>query len=212
MSEYDVAAAAVVRAGRRLVAAGLVVGSGGNLSVRVGDRLVVTPAASWLDELDPVNLSLTGLDGVVLDGPAPTSELPLHLAAYRARPDAAAVVHAHPQGVLALSALGRVPVLATTDHAYYVGSLGTVPFLPPGSVGLATAAAEQLRDHACVVLARHGISAVGGSMDEALKRALNLEEAARLTLMAACTGAELPAAPAEVWAWVSEIRRGNGHV
>jgi L-fuculose-phosphate aldolase len=199
VSEYDVAAAAVVRAGARLVSAGLVVGSGGNVSARLGDRLVVTPAAAWLDELDPVGLSLVGADGTHLDGPPPTSELPLHLAGYAARPDVGAVVHAHPQSVLLLSALDRLPVLATTDHAHYVRSVGAVGFHPPGSAQLAEAAAHELGEHEVVVLARHGISAVGDDVETAVRRALNVEEAARLTLGALGLGRELTPLPPGPW-------------
>jgi L-fuculose-phosphate aldolase len=207
VSEYDVAAASLVRAGRRLVEAGLVVGSGGNLSVRFGDRVLVTPGGSWLDELDPVGLSLVDLDGVQLDGPPPTSELALHLAAYRARSDITAVVHAHPQSVLLLEALGEEPVLATTDHLFYVRELRTVPFFAPGSTELAEAAASALERCDCVVLARHGISVVANALDLALRRALNLEEAARLTLAACRAGRSLSAAPTDLAAWAAAAAR-----
>jgi L-fuculose-phosphate aldolase len=197
VSEYADARAALVQAGRRIVAAGLVVGSGGNLSARVGDRLLVTPSGSWLDDLD--ELSVVALDGSHLDGPTPTSELALHVSSYSHRPDVASVVHAHPQGVLLLDALELgVPVLATTDHAFYVREVRRVGFHPPGSAELAEAAGAALDGCDCVVLARHGCSVVAADVELAVKRALNLEEAARLTLAALAVGRELPPAPRDV--------------
>jgi L-fuculose-phosphate aldolase len=197
VSEYADARAALLQAGRRIVAAGLVVGSGGNLSARVGDRLLVTPSGSWLDDLD--ELSVVALDGSHLDGPTPTSELALHVSSYSNRPDVTSVVHAHPQGVLLLDALELgVPVLATTDHAFYVREVRRVGFHPPGSAELAEAAGAALDGCDCVVLARHGCSVVATDVELAVKRALNLEEAARLTLAALAVGRELPPAPRDV--------------
>jgi len=99
------AAAAIVRLGRRLTGAGLVVGSGGNISVRTGDeQILVTPSGFALDELAPSDLVTLGLDGSVQGGGAhrPTSEAHMHLAAHRARPDAPVVVHVHPPHVTLL--------------------------------------------------------------------------------------------------------------
>ncbi|HEX5495504.1 MAG TPA: class II aldolase/adducin family protein, partial [Mycobacteriales bacterium] len=101
--------AELVAAGRRLVRHGLVIGSGGNLSARMpgGSSCLVTAAGSWLDELTGEDLSEVALsDGAVLAGnPAPSSEVALHLASYRVRPDVRAVVHVHPQHAVLLSAL-----------------------------------------------------------------------------------------------------------
>lgn len=114
----------LVAAGRRLVAAGAVVGSGGNLSARLDDgaHCLVSTAGAWLDELDDGHLCRVGIaDGQVADPRTPSSELAVHLAGYRARGDTAAVVHAHPQHVLLLAAARRPVRLLTTDHVFYVG-------------------------------------------------------------------------------------------
>src|SRR5439155_19940686 len=110
--------------GRKAVAAGLVIGSGGNLSARPpgGDVAAVTATGTWLDELTPRDFSLVRIaDGAVVGGrTTPSVELPLHLECYRLRPDVNAVVHLHPQLSVLLTALGHPIRLITTDHVYYV--------------------------------------------------------------------------------------------
>jgi ribulose-5-phosphate 4-epimerase/fuculose-1-phosphate aldolase len=95
----DAAAEGLVALGRRVVAAGLVVASGGNLAVRLADqdRILVTPRGWALDDLDPAVLVTVGLDGRHISGAyAPTTELALHRAAFEVRSDAAVCLHLHP--------------------------------------------------------------------------------------------------------------------
>lgn len=188
----------LARLGRSAVAAGLVVGSGGNLSVRVPgtDACWVTGTGTWLDRLDRDSFSRVELAGDPAHRPPadpaaapPTSELALHLAVYRVRPEVRVVVHLHPQTVLLLDALGEEIRLATTDHAYYLRRVVTVPFHPPGTRALADAVAGAASDGAdCLVLARHGCSVLADTVELAHKRALYLEEAARLTYRALLLG------------------------
>ncbi|WP_422772627.1 class II aldolase/adducin family protein [Plantactinospora sp. WMMC1484] len=136
----------------------------------------------------------------------PTSEVELHLAAYRARPDARAIVHLHPQTVLLLDALGEQIRLVTTDHGFYLRRVTRVPFRLPGTTELAELAAEATRNGTnCLVLSRHGCSVLGESVELAHKRAANLEEAARLTYRALAAGrlTELPELPAEFVDWLA---------
>ncbi|MDG4790772.1 class II aldolase/adducin family protein [Micromonospora sp. WMMD1102] len=130
----------------------------------------------------------------------PTSELELHLATYRVRPDVNAIVHLHPQTALLLDALGERIRLVTTDHGFYLRRVARVPFRLPGSTELAGLAAEATRDGTnCLVLSRHGCSVLADSVELAHKRAANLEEAARLTYQALVAGrlSGLPELPAE---------------
>ena len=179
-------------AGRTLVRAGLVLASGGNLSARRpgGAVAAVTARGTWLDRLGPADFTLVRLDdGAVVGGaPDPSTELALHLECYRARPDASAVVHVHPQTSVLLAALGRPIRTITTDHAAYVGTVRVAPFRHPGSPELATEAAALLDDCDCVILSHHGCSVVGESVEMALRRVLNLEEAAKLTYTALLIG------------------------
>jgi L-fuculose-phosphate aldolase len=192
--EWSTLVGSLVDVGRSLVDAGLVLASGGNLSAREpgGDVCVVTARGTWLDRLRPDDFALVRIaDGAVVGGAAdPSTELALHLECYRVRPDAAAVVHVHPQTSVLLAALGHPIRAITTDHAVYVGPVRVAPFRYPGTAALATEAAALLADGACdcVVLSHHGCSVVGDSVEMAHRRVLNLEEAARLTYAALLLG------------------------
>lgn len=173
--------------GSKAVSAGLALGSGGNLSARLpgADECVVTCSGSLLDELTPDQFSVVGIaDGAVRSGhPVPSSEVALHLASYRVRPDANAVVHLHPQTSVLLDALGKPIRLLTIDHAYYVRDVRSTPFIQSGTPELAQAGADAIADGCnCVILGHHGCSVVADTVELAWKRAANLEEAARATL------------------------------
>ncbi|MDG6101328.1 class II aldolase/adducin family protein [Dactylosporangium aurantiacum] len=183
----------LARLGQAVVQAGLVVGSGGNLSARApgSDECWVTAAGTWLDRLsDGCFVRVRISDGTPLDTTgAPTSELGLHLATYRARPDANAIVHLHPQTVLLLDAIGEPIRLVTTDHAFYLRQVVTTPFCPPGDPLVGELAAAACADGVnCVVLSHHGCSVIADSVELAHKRALYLEEAAQLTYRALTLG------------------------
>jgi L-fuculose-phosphate aldolase len=180
---------AMCEAGRAVVAAGLVVGSGGNLSVRLpgGRTCRVTGAGTWLDRLTPDHFAEVSIaDGAIVSGRTPPStEVQLHLATYRVRPDVNAVIHLHPQVAVLLDALGETVRLITSDHAYYLRRVARVPFAAPGTAALADSAAAAVADGTnCVILAHHGCSVLGEDVAMAHRRASNLEEAARLTYRA----------------------------
>ncbi len=158
----------------------------------------VTAAGTWLDRLGRPDFSLVSIaDGTVLDGhPEPSSEWRLHAATYRARPDVGAVVHLHPQASVLLTALGHDIALVTTDHAFYVREVAVVPFFPPGSDEVADAAAAAVAGGIdAVVLAHHGCSVLGDTVELAHKRAFNLEEAARTTVTALLLGGHAGGVP-----------------
>ena len=208
--------------GRAVVAAGLVVGSGGNLSARVpgGQTCWVTGAGTWLDRLERKDFVEVRLhDGASVTGEiAPSTEVQLHLATYRVRPDVNAVVHLHPQLAVLLDALDEPVRLITTDHAFYLRRVARVAFHPPGTVALADAAAAAVADGTnCVILAHHGCSVLGPDIAMAHRRASNLEEAARLTYRALLLTGGLPNRPIPDCPWSdarliasSAVRRLSG--
>jgi L-fuculose-phosphate aldolase len=184
--------------GAAVVRAGLVVGSGGNLSARApgSDEIWVTAAGTWLDRLDrDAFVAVRVSDGAVVGDAtaAPTTELGLHVATYRARPDVNAVVHLHPQLLVLLDAMGERVRLLTTDHAFYLRRVATARFSPPGSPGVGETAAAAVADGTnCVILRHHGCSVLGERVEMAHRRALNLDEAARLTFQALLLTGGLP--------------------
>jgi ribulose-5-phosphate 4-epimerase/fuculose-1-phosphate aldolase len=185
--------------GHDVVHAGLVCGSGGNLSARIPgeDACWASARGAWLDRLTrdafvTVRISDGAPAAIGAVPPArvePTSELALHLALYRARPDVSAVIHLHPQTALLLDALGERIRIVSTDHAFYLRRVSTVPFRMPGSTELAALTAAMAADGTdCLMLSRHGGVVMADSVELAHKRARNLEEAAMLTYRALAAG------------------------
>ena len=181
--------------GYDVVQARLVCGSGGNLSARIPDEDAcwVTASGAWLDRLSRSSFAAVrisdGSPAAVGAVPPPyvepTGELALHLALYRARPDVNAVVHLHPQTALLLDALGEHIRIVTTDHAFYLRRVSTVPFRMPGSTELAAMTAAMAADGTdCLLLSQHGCVVLADSVELAHKRARNFEEAAQLTYRA----------------------------
>jgi L-fuculose-phosphate aldolase len=194
---------ALAEVGRLAVGRGLALASGGNLSARLpgSDEFVVTGAGTWLDRLRAADFSVMTLEGEVVGGAErPSSEWKLHQRTYQVRPDVNAVVHLHPQHAVLVDALGHRIRLITLDHAYYVRSVGTVPYFPNGSDELADSAAEQAREHDCIVLSHHGCSALGPDVGMAYRRALNLEEAATATYRCLAVGDTGTTFPPEAFA------------
>jgi 3-dehydro-4-phosphotetronate decarboxylase len=181
-------ARAIVVAGAALEAAGLAPSASGNLSVRVADRVLLTPTGSRLGALDPGRLSVVGTDGAPVEGPPPSKEWPLHLAVYGARPDAGAIVHLHaPDSVAVSCLLGLDPADALPAYTAYrvmrIGRLPLVGYLPPGDPGLAEAAAVAAqRAGRGLLLANHGLVAWGPDLDAARATAEEIEAAAALHL------------------------------
>jgi L-fuculose-phosphate aldolase len=174
--------AAIVAGGRRLAARGLIAGGEGNLSVRLaGGRFLVTPAGRRKDELQPEELVIVDADGRQspdATGLRPSSDLALHLAVYRARPDVVAYVHAHIPAAMALTLAGQVPdPAALPETALLLPRLPVVPLATPGSDALATALAAALTTPpepfaTAVLLERHGAVAVASGEPGAAASAL----------------------------------------
>jgi L-fuculose-phosphate aldolase len=166
--------AALVAAGRRLGARGLIAAGEGNLSIRLpGDRLLVTPSGRRKDELGPDDLVIVelaaGAAPVSAPGPRPTSDLAIHRAVLAARPDATSMAHAHLPATMALTLAGEAPdPLALPETALFLPRLSVLPFGEPGSADLAKRIAAGLTEPpepypSALILERHGAVAVGGT-------------------------------------------------
>jgi L-fuculose-phosphate aldolase len=165
----------VAAAGRRLAQEGLVLGSAGNVSARVGDRLAITPTGAILAELDAEQVVLVNLEGEGAAGDfAPTSELALHLGIYR-RYVAGAVAHCHAPVATALSCvLDEVPV---THYQMQLlgGSVRVAPYRPSGSVELAAVTLDALEGRTAALMGNHGAIVHAASVEQAVERSLLLE-------------------------------------
>ncbi|PPK64659.1 L-fuculose-phosphate aldolase [Actinokineospora auranticolor] len=173
---------------RRLAAAGMVVGTAGNLSARQGDLIAVTPTGARLGELRAEQVTVVDPAGAVVDGTlAPTSELDLHLGVYR-RFRAGAVVHTHAPMATAMSlVLDELPCV----HYQLVELGGTVPVAPYRTFGtpeLAEAVLDALEGHTAALMANHGGITHGADLDTAVTRTLLLEWGCELYWRASSLG------------------------
>jgi ribulose-5-phosphate 4-epimerase/fuculose-1-phosphate aldolase len=180
------AAEAIVRAGARLGARGLIVAAEGNLSIRLGDQLLVTPSGRRKDELSVEDLLLVPLDpdpaaGAEAGygqgaGPRPSSDIAVHRAVYRARPDVRAVAHAHLAASLGLTIAGERPSPDDLPETrLLLPRLPFVPLVPMGSPEIAAAVAAALTEPpepfaTAVVQERHGAVTVGTTLEAAVDR------------------------------------------
>jgi len=162
---------AICAAGRRLGSRGLISAGEGNLSLRLADgSLLTTPTGRRKDELAPEDLAVVPLDpgvGLKPRGPHPSSDIAIHRAIYRARPDVVAVAHAHLPASMALTLAGEVPDPAVLpETAYHLPRLPLVPYGAMGSEELAARIAAALAPAdpplpVAVLLERHGAIAIG---------------------------------------------------
>lgn len=178
---------ALVHVCHALAARQLIAGQDGNVSVRIGpDRLLVTPAGFAKGALDPDDLVEVSLAGSPLAGrQRASSELGLHLAAYAARPDVGAVVHAHPVAATAFTLVGEtVPDGVLAELMLTVGPVALAPYVQPGTEELGRSLVPLFREHDVVLLAHHGAVALGRTLTAAHFAMESLEHGARMIHMA----------------------------
>ncbi len=195
--------------GKRFVDRGLVVGSGGNLSMLLPDKksFLVTGTGTSLDRLDEDSFAVVSLDGTYSSsGTQPSSEYRVHLAAYQTRGDVTICIHLHPQASVLLAALGIETKFVTVDHVYYLRKIVRIPWIRPGTQEIADAVAREIAGVNVLVLENHGCVVVAGNPELAFSRALNLEEDSELTLRSRMVGIE----PLEVPSAYREYLEGKG--
>ncbi len=188
MSFDDATRAALVELGAALYDRGLTPGRTGNLSVRVGEEILITPTNVSMGRLDPDRLSVNSLDGTHLAGDRPSKELVLHQALYRHHPDCTAVAHLHSTHAVAVSCLSDLdpdePLPTITPYfTMRVGRLPLVDYAPPGSELLEAEVARASEVSRCVLLRNHGSLAAAPTLEGAVDAVEEIEETARLFLL-----------------------------
>ncbi len=197
----------IVRVGRLMYERGLVVATDGNISARLDEaRVLCTPSGLCKGMMAPDQLIVVDMEGRKV-GPGtsanrdlhPTSEVLMHLEAYRQRPDVGGVVHAHPPITVALS-IGGVS-LADCMLPEVIVNLGLVPtteYATPASEENVRAIRSLISNHDGIILQRHGTLTVGQSPWEAYLRLESLEQLARITLVLQQLGRGEPLPPEQV--------------
>lgn len=178
------------RYGKKIVDGRLVAGAGGNVSGRDGDIIWMKPSGFAMDEMAPENMC--GMDLATgeqkLGNGRPTSEVNMHLAIYRERPEICCVFHCHSAWASGVISAGVVMKPMFAEFVNDLGRLGTVPYITPTTQALADAMGEVAKTADTIFMVNHGVLAVGMTMNQALYRLLVVEDAAKSLVAATVVG------------------------
>ena len=204
----------IVRVCRLLHQKNYLAATDGNVSVRLGDRVLVTPSGVHKGLMEANQVITVDLTGRVLRGEGrPTSEIRMHLLAYELRPDVGAVVHAHLPYATACTLAGidlLEPILP--EVVITLGGIPTAPYATPGSAAVPEAIREFIREFDAMLLSRHGAMTMGQDVADAYNKMEKLEHTARVVLAARLQGpvAPLPAAEVEKLRRLGAQYKGRG--
>jgi L-fuculose-phosphate aldolase len=177
----------IIRHAQLMTVKGYVVGADGNISARHGDCVLITPSRVDYYRLKPDRIVAVDLEG--RGGENPSSELHVHLAIYRARPDVLAIVHAHPVHACVLAVRRELlPPVLEEAGSVLGGPVGVADPAPSGSAELGGAAALALGDRHAVLLAGHGSVTTGPNLEEAFYRLEVLERTAHVYVLSRLLG------------------------
>ncbi len=177
--------------GKRTHALGFLAGADGNLSIRLRDDcILITPSGFSKGMLHPDQMVVIDLEGNLqsTDHPArahlrPSSEMNMHLEAYRQRADVNAVIHAHPPLGIACTLAGiSLATHALPEVIFHLGAIPTAPYATPGTPEGAISVRPYVKDHDALLIDRHGSLTMGDSLMKALMRLEWIEQAAKIML------------------------------
>ncbi len=177
---------------RRVLQEKLATGAGGNISARWENTMLISPSGLSLEDVDPsqyVEVDIASGDIHAHDGLRPSSEVLLHLACYRRRPELRAVVHTHPQFTIALTSSGHDLAPMFADALIYLGvDIPHLDYITVTTPELAIAVGEAIVGANCVIMRNHGSVTVGENLKQAFWRACTVEEAARIQVLGLMIG------------------------
>ena len=181
----------IVRIGQMMYERRFIIAGDGNISVRLADDVILaTPTALCKGLLTPDQIVKLDMAGKVLDGDyQPSSEIKMHLAAYRTRPDVNAVVHAHPPISTGFAVAG-IPLdqLILAEMVVNFGAIPLAPYHSPSTAELAESVAEKVRCYDAVLMANHGVMTIGPDVYSAYHRLEMVEQFATISLVAHILG------------------------
>ncbi|MBR1424838.1 class II aldolase/adducin family protein [bacterium] len=168
---------------------GLTPGYSGNMSIRYGDKILITATGSSNGFLDEEDISLIDFDGNNLAGNKPSSEKFLHIRFYKERPDINAVLHFHPPFLTAFAAVGVEPDKnVLPEIVYEFGHIPLAEYAIPGSIELVENTAKYFVDHDIILMKNHGVIACGKSVKDAFLKIETCESYAKMILMTKLLG------------------------
>ncbi len=180
----------IIAIGKRLYEKGLVAATDGNLSIRVGNRIVATPSGVSKGYLKENELVVVDISGNKFSGLGkPSTELDMHLEVYKVRPDVNAVVHAHPPKCLALIIAGEnLSQCVIPEVVVAIGAIPTAPYATPSTKEMAQSIHEPIKQTDAIMLDRHGSLTVGHNIESAYNKLEKMEHAAEVMLYAKLLG------------------------
>ncbi len=173
----------------KIVQTGLVVGAGGNLSMRDGDMMYISPSGFDLQEIEDEHWVKVDINsGEILSNLKPSSEVAMHLECFRMRPDITAVLHSHPSYSVAVSSTGKDIPMLFPDGPAMIRNVSYLDYIIPTTELLANAVGEVITETDVVVMRNHGVMTVGKTMKEAFFFMQIIEESAKVFSIASTVG------------------------
>lgn len=175
---------------KKMVELDLVIGSSGNVSVRSGEHVVITPSSVYYTEMSLDDIVVVNIDGKVVEGHRkPSVELPMHLEIYRSRDDVSTVVHTHSIYASAMAVL-REPLSPIIDEVIPKtgGDVRVSEYAMPGTKDLGNNVVKALEKRSSAIMANHGAVCVGKTLKGTLRLSVLLERACKIYILAKQAG------------------------
>ena len=178
----------------------LVIGSSGNVSVRIGDHVVITPSSVWYTEMAVEDMVVTDLTGKVIEGERnPSVEWQMHLALYNEQSDAMAVIHTHSIYASAMAVKHEsLPPLIDETVPKLGSDVKVTKYHMPGTKELGIAVVESIKDRSAALIANHGAVCIAKTLKKALHLAILLERTCKIYTIAKMSGGEVHHLPEDV--------------
>ena len=178
---------------RKMEQYGLIRMSGGNVALRIDDKVLVTPTAMAYDTMVIEDIVVVDLEGKTIEGKRrPTSDLKAILYILNHMPQVNAIIHTHQPKAVALSLIcDRLPLISTTMVDEVKDEVNVAPFTISSDEGMGIQTVEYATKALCVILKNHGIMAFGKDLEQALSAAIYLEESCDIYLSALATNKKI---------------------
>jgi L-fuculose-phosphate aldolase len=219
MSHWREARKTVLEAALEMSAKGLVIGTSGNISLRLPAQnerqlMAITPTSRHYDTLKSDDIPIIDFDGKNVEGSlAPSIETPLHIGIYKARKDVNAIIHTHSVFASAAAVAGLdIPVILEEQMLFLGGEIKLAGYAPSGTPEMATNVLEALGKRNAVLLANHGAVGVGSTMRDAFTACELIEKTAKVYLWALSAGKvnQLPKKVREILKTIYNKQRNKG--
>ncbi len=181
--------------GRRIWQKGFCAGNDGNHSYRIGEnRILCTPTGISKGNLVPEDLCVVDMEGKQVSGKRKrTSEILLHLAIYKARPDVKAVIHSHPPHATAFAVAGvELPTCIHPEAEVFLGAVKTAKYVTPGDTRLGESILPYVKDSNTILLQSHGVVCFHPDLEQAYYQLEIVDAYARILLLAKQVGSIRP--------------------